>query len=94
MFTNIQNKQVLKAFAEYQVVQHGVIQHVLKAINDKCLTYLRYRDTRQIPTNIRQLVMSLFYICDKIIAHKLRQKYDVVIAMDYAIIAPIDIIFY
>ena len=80
-------------FSEYQLVQCALIQQVLEAIDSKYLTRMINRVTGQVPSDIQLLVMSLFTIYGKILAYKLKEKYDAVATMPYEIVEPIDTIF-
>jgi len=88
----IQHEEALKYFAKYQLVQRGLIQHVLEVIDHKYLTHLRNRVTGQVPKDIRELLVSLFRIYSKITANQLKDKYDDVYTMSYDIVDPIDVI--
>ena len=63
--TKPQHDDAIKQCSEYQLMQRAFIQEVTEAIDGKYLTCLRNRVTGQVPTDIRQLILSLFMIYAK-----------------------------
>ena len=80
-----QHDETLRQFSEYNLIQQVLIQQVLEIVEGKFLTLLQSRVTGQVPTNIRQLINSLFATYVENSVNKLKEKYNVVVAMSYCV---------
>ena len=65
--------------------RNWVHKQVLEIVEGKFLTLLQSRVTGQVPTNIRQLINSLFANYVENSVNKLKEKYNVVVAMSYCV---------
>ena len=83
----------VRTFQLYLLIQRVLVQQVLDAIDKKYLSSLRNRFTGQVPSDIRDLILHLFCVYNKITLHQLKFKYDAVEGLNYSINEPNDVIF-
>ena len=85
VITNMIHNEEVRNFQSYQLIQLALVQKLLEVVEDKYLSTLWKRITGQILLNIRDLILHVFRVCNKINPQQLKSKYDAVEAVSYSI---------
>ena len=87
------NDEATQTFKSYQLIQRVMVQQVLNKIETKHLSSIQNLITGQVPTEIRTLILHLFWVYGKITPQQLRAKQEAVEQVEYQIQEVISIIF-